>query len=296
MALVPRIDDVLDSHVVDLPPLRDPIALVAFEGWFDAAQVATTAVSWCLADRTPLTVASIDSDPFFDFTQRRPEVFLDADDVRHIRWPVNDIVVVRDPNASRDVVALCGVEPHMYWPTFVECIVRTLDQLHCTTVVTVGAALDATPHTRTPLVTGSSLNARLSRTFGLDRPSYQGPTGVIGVLHERLERDGIDTISLRVGVPHYLAESEHPKSTAAMLRFLERVLGLPTRHADLYEEIQRWTELHDSAIEDDDDVRAYVTGLEAEYDRLHDAEVPSGEDLSDEIERYLRDRDDDPSA
>jgi hypothetical protein len=77
-----------------------------------------------------------------------------------------------------------------------------------------------------------------------------------------------------------------------MLRFLERVIGMPTHHADLYEEIQRWTDLHDSAIEDDDEVRAYVSGLETEYDRLNDTDVPSGDDLSDEIERYLRDQDD----
>ena len=272
--------------------MRDPVLVVALRGWFDVAGVATGALEWSVQDRDVVVVGSIDPDPFFDFTQERPETYLDEDGDRHIRWPENDFVVARFPEGSRDLVLMSGVEPDLHWTTFADCIVECARKLKCEVVVTVGATADGVPHTRSPHVVGSSTNTALARRLGLSRPQYQGPTGVVGVIHERLEREGITAVSLRVGVPHYLANAQHPKSSAALLRHLEHVLGVPTAHGEMYEEIQRWEELHDAAVEGDDQTLSYLTILEDEYDRRTEETVASGESLAAEFEKFLREQQD----
>lgn len=288
-----NIDDVLDADWDAVGSLRDPVLVVALRGWFDVAGVATGALEWCIQDRTITVVASIDPDPFFDFTQERPETYLDEDGERHMRWPENEFIVARFPEGARDLVLVSGVEPHMHWNTFAECIVRCAEKLRCEVVVTVGAAAEAVPHTRSPWVIGSTTNEQLARRLGLSRPRYQGPTGVVGVIHERLDREGITGVSLRVGVPHYLANAQHPKSSAALLRHLEHVLGVPTAHGAMYEEIQRWEELHDASVEGDEQVSKYLEMLEGEYDRRTEATMPSGEDLAAQFEKFLREQNDD---
>ncbi len=288
----PTVDEVFDSHFDEIPPLRRPVMLVALQGWFDATKAATGALDWLMQTRNCVTVATIDPDPFFDFTQERPEVWVDEDNERHIRWPMNEVVAVREANDGRDLVVISGIEPHLHWPTFVACIVRCARELQCSAVVTVGSMLDALPHSRTPIVTGSTTNNALASKLGLSRPQYQGPTGIVGVLLERLEHERIPAVSLRVGVPHYLASSEHPKSSAALLRHIERVLNVPTQHAGLYEEIQRWSELHDAAVEEDEQTTEYVRMLELEYDRHNETVMPSADDLGDAFERFLRDQGD----
>ena len=287
-----NISEVLDAAWEAVGPLRDPGLVVALRGWFDVAGVATGALEWSVQDRDVVVVGSIDPDPFFDFTQERPETYLDEDGDRHIRWPENDFVVARFPEGSRDLVLMSGVEPHLQWTTFADCIVECARKLKCEVVVTVGATADGVPHTRSPHVVGSSTNTALARRLGLSRPQYQGPTGVVGVIHERLEREGITAVSLRVGVPHYLANAQHPKSSAALLRHLEHVLGVPTAHGEMYEEIQRWEELHDAAVEGDDQTLSYLTILEDEYDRRTEETVASGESLAAEFEKFLREQQD----
>jgi proteasome assembly chaperone (PAC2) family protein len=282
--------EVLDADWDAVGPLRDPVLVVALRGWFDVAGVATGALEWSVQDRDVVVVGSIDPDPFFDFTQERPDTYLDEDGDRHIRWPENDFVVARFPEGSRDLVLMSGVEPHLQWTAFADCIVECARKLKCEVVVTVGATADGVPHTRSPHVVGSSTNNALARRLGLSRPQYQGPTGVVGVIHEHLEREGITAVSLRVGVPHYLANAQHPKSSAALLRHLEHVLGVPTAHGDMYEEIQRWEELHDAAVEGDDQTLSYLTMLEDEYDRRTEETVVSGESLAAEFEKFLREQ------
>jgi proteasome assembly chaperone (PAC2) family protein len=249
-------------------------------------------LEWAIQDRPVTVVASIDPDPFFDFTQERPETFIDEDGDHQIRWPENEFLVTRFPEGSRDLVLVSGVEPHLHWTTFANCIVECARKLKCEVVVTVGATVDGVPHTRSPLVFGSTTNASLARRLGLSRPQYQGPTGVVGVIHERLEHEGITAVSLRVGVPHYLVNAQHPKSSAALLRKLEHVLGVPTSHGEMYEEIQRWEELHDAAIDGDDQTTSYLAMLEDEYDRRVEENIPTGDALAVEFEKFLREQQD----
>jgi len=287
-----NIEDVLEADWEAVGALRDPILVIALRGYFDIAGAATGALDWWLEDRLTTVVASVDSDPFFDFTAQRPEVFLDEDNERQIIWPENDFIVARFPDGARDLVVLSGVEPHMNWNIFAECIVQCAQRLKCSVVVTVGANDDSIPHTRTPNVIGSTSNVALARRLKLDLPKYQGPTGLIGVLHERFEREHLPSVSLRVGVPRYLLNAQHPKSSAALLRKLELVLGVPTRHAELYEEIHRWSELHDAAVEGDEQIANFVKILESDFDRLSQIEIPTADDLGAQLEQFLREQPD----
>lgn len=285
-----EVADVLAWHGVSAP-LRRPVLVVALTGWFDVARAATGALEYLLDGQEIEDVASIEPDPFYDFTQIRPEARLDEDGDRYIAWPANDIAALRFPGGARDIVVMSGVEPHIRWQTYVRCVLATYTRLGCEALVTIGAAADAIPHTRVPPVVGSTVDVKLARTLGLSRPSYQGMTGVAGVLQEQFEREELPAISLRVGVPHYLGNAEHPQSSAALLRHLEHVLGVPTRHAELAEDIERWRSLHDDAVAEDDKARTYVRMLEIEFDRRAEAALPSGDDLAAEFQRFLDERD-----
>jgi len=273
-----------------VPTLHRPILVVALSGLFDVSGAATAALRHVLAAHTVESLGSIDPDPFYDFTQERPKVWLDEDDVRQISWPANELIAIRFAGHPHDLVVLAGVEPHVRWRTFADLLIEAAHRLRCEVVVTVGAAAEAIPHTRTPGVFGSSTNDDLARRLGLSRPQYQGPKGLFGVLHQRLDKTRLPAISLRVPVPHYLVNAEHPKSTAALLRHLEHVLGVPTAHAQLAAEIERWGELHDAAVATDAQASTFVKMLEHEFDRRTEAEIPSADDLADEFERFLRER------
>jgi proteasome assembly chaperone (PAC2) family protein len=287
-----QVDDVLTTHTEGLAPLNRPIMVVALTGWFDASGAATGALEWLLRDRVAPIVASIDPDPFYDFTQERPEVYLDDDESPVVRWPSNEFRIARFPTGARDLVVLSGVEPHVRWGTYCACITAMAARLDCDVVVTIGANADAVPHTRIPPVVGSSTNEELIRRLGLSRTQYQGITGVIGVLQERLEKLGIPAISLRVGVPHYLGNAQHPQSSASLLRHLEHVLGVPTGHGELGGEIERWRSLHDEAVAEDPQAAGYVRMLERQFDLRAEALLPSGDDLAAQFEAFLRDQDD----
>ena len=281
-----EVSDVLTWQGVDVP-LRRPIMVVTLTGWFDVAGAATTALEHLVAHNESTIIGSIDSDVFYDFTQVRPEARLDDNGERIIVWPNNDFLAVRCPDAAHDLVVLTGVEPHVRWRTYVQCLMAAFTRTQCEAIVTVGAAADAIPHTRIPTVVGSTVDPTLARTLGLSRPSYQGITGVIGVIQAEFEKSDLPAISLRVGVPHYLGNAQHPQSSAALLRHLEHVLGVPTRHALLSDDIERWKSLHDDAVSEDDRALDYVRMLELEFDRRAEAEIPSAEDLAAEFQRYL---------
>lgn len=276
-----------------LPPLHRPIMVLALRGLFDIAEVATDAVEALTADRVAAVVASIDPDSFYDFTQKRPQVEIDDADVRRILWPNNEFRVAHFPGMAHDLVLLAGVEPHLRYATFADAIIEVARALGCEMVVTLGAAPEAIPHSRPAHVVGSSTNNGLVRALGLSRPQYQGITGLVGVLQERLDTAAIPAVSLRVGVPHYLGNAKHPQSSAALLQHLEHVLGVPTGHASLAQDAIRWRSLHDEAVAEDEQAAPYVAMLEQEYDRRMEAALPTGDDLAAELEKFLREQRDD---
>jgi proteasome assembly chaperone (PAC2) family protein len=286
-------DEVLSTHFEGVAPLNRPIMVIALRGWFDIAEVATIAINELFADLVAPIVASIDPDPFFDFTQERPLVEVDEDDVRQIRWPLNEFRFARFPGTPHDLVVLAGVEPHLRYATFADSVIQVARATKCEVVVTVGAVADTIPHTRPPIVVGSTTNTDLLSALALSPPRYQGITGLVGVLQERLDRAGIPAISLRVGVPHYLGNALHPQSSIALLQHLHHVLGVPVHTARLAAEAARRRVLHDEAVADDEQASAYVAMLEREYDHQAEEAIPSGDDLAADFERFLRDQRDD---
>ncbi len=282
--------EVLQFGTGDIGALDRPVLLVGLEGWFDVAGAATQAVNAFVNDDRAVVVGSIDPDPFYDFTQQRPHVTID-DDIREIVWPTNEFILQRN-SQERDVVGLIGVEPHLHWQTYVDAIVLVAEALGCEAVVTVGSGAEAIPHTRTPPVTGSTANADLAARLGLVAPSYQGITGVVGVLQAALEERGLPSVSLRVGVPHYLMNAEHPQATAALVRHLSHVLDV-TNSSDLTEQATGWRDVHDEIVGNDQQLKMYVQLLEAEFDRRAEAQIPSADDLGTAFEDFLRDQRDD---
>jgi hypothetical protein len=268
--------------------------VVALTGLFDIAGAATTALDRFAPADIALTVGEIDPDPFYDFTQERPQVEVDEGEVRVIRWPENRFDVVRT-SGSRDLVVLVGAEPHLYWRTYSSCIRSVVERLGCEAVVTVGSTAEAVPHTRVPLVTGSTTDPELARRLGIGQPSYEGVTGMAGVIQSDLAEAGVPSVSLRVGVPHYLMNTEHPQAVAALQAHLAHVLNVPVPAdaGDLTDEIDRWRTIHDEVVSGDVQLQMYVRMLEHDHDRRSEASIPSADDLGAQFEQFLRDNRDD---
>lgn len=278
------------SHLIweaDPPELRSPILVTAFEGWFDVGGAATNALEWLVERASSTHVASLDPDEFYDFSQHRPLTYL-AEGRREISWPSVDVQALQLPDSDRDLVLILGVEPHLRWQSFVEAVGDVADRCQIALLVTLGAVLAEVPHTRPFTVTGSTADADLATALRLDAPSYQGPTGVVGVLHAHFQDLGTPAVSLRVAEPHYASGSPNPKASRALLERLERVIGLPTGWAELDGAADEWQERISEAMHDDDEIMEYVEGLERKADALTASEMPSPDDLAAEFERFLR--------
>ena len=225
--------DMAEQHEVEwleVPELRRPLLVVALEGLFDAAMAATSATQHIVeASDAATVIARIDPETFFDFQQRRPEVFIDEDGTRRLSWPDN-IVHHVPTHGPHDLLLLSGVEPHLRWRTFTQAIEHIAMVTEAEMVVTLGAMVGMAPHTRPLGVVGSATDAELAERLGLGRPSYQGPTGVVGVLHDRLDAANIPVISLRVSIPHYVPSPPNPEATRSLLRRLELITGVATAH------------------------------------------------------------------
>ena len=278
------------SHLVwenDPPALRAPVLVAAFEGWFDVGGAATGALEW-LAERASGTrIARLDPDEFYDFTERRP-LTLVSDGLREISWPTIDFHALELPEADRDMVLAVGIEPHLRWRSFAEAVAEVAARCRIALLVTLGAVMAEVPHTRPFAVTGSTTDHHLATALRLDPPSYQGPTGVVGVLHTHFQNLGLPAVSLRVAEPHYASGSPNPKASRALLERFERVTGLPTGWAELDRAADEWEERVNEAMHEDEDIVEYVESLERRSDAMIERDMPSPDDLAAEFERFLR--------
>ena len=276
-------------------PGRTSILVVAFAGYFDAASAATGAVDHLIEFTDATRLASIDGDPFFDAQQVRPHVVLEDGVTRTIVWPENAVHANDESGAGRELVLLSGIEPHYRWRQFTGLLVEVAEHTGAQVVITLGAMPSQIPHSRMPLVHASSANPELAQRFGLHRPRYQGITGIVGSLQAELDARSYPAISMQVGVPYYAAGAQNWKASAALLRNLEHVTGIPTGHGLLQERVAEWEQLVDEAVAENPEASGYLPQLEAEYDRQAAEQLPSSDDLAAEFERYLRELDDPPS-
>ena len=266
-----------------------PILVMALEGLFDIAGAATDAVNHLGTRATRrIKIASIDPEEFFDFTQQRPIVSIGDDGLRSLRWPENDAYELTLDGDVPSVVALSGIEPHLRWRTFAEAIGEIAQRSGARLVVTLGAMAGQAPHTRALGVVGSASDAQLAQRLGLGRPTYQGPTGLVGALHVHLHELGLAVISLRVSVPHYVTQSPNPEATRSLLARLELVTGIQTGHDSFNADAAAWRAKVDAAVASDDEMRMYVERLETLIDNSDDL-LPSGDELAAQLQAWLRD-------
>ncbi len=271
--------------------LERPLMVVALKGLFDAAEAATCALSH-LGDHYNAThVADISSETFFNFMEERPTVEVTAGGGRVISWPDTSCYAAKTPEGTRDLLLVSGVEPHMRWRTYADTLLELARATGTEMVLTVGAMVGMAPHTRPLGVVGSAANPAVAERLGLGKPSYQGPTGVIGALHDRLDTEGMPVVSLRVSVPHYVPGPPNAEATRSLLARFELVTGVPTDHAALDGRANDWRSRIDTAVANDPELSAYVRQLEEQVD---ESEVmPTGDDLATELEAFLRDQRDD---
>ncbi|MDQ3643565.1 MAG: PAC2 family protein [Actinomycetota bacterium] len=284
-------------HWQDRPHLRRPVLVAAFEGWNDAADAASTAARY-LRDRwSARPFASIDPEEFYDFTATRPQVRLVQGITRRIEWPETELSYAALPGTSRDVVVLLGHEPQLKWRTFTEQVVGVAEELGVELVVILGALLADVPHTRPVRVTGTAADGELVRRLGLGKSTYEGPTGIVGVLHEAFSRAHLPSASLWAAVPHYVASTPSPKASLALVERATDLLSSRVATTDLELAVADYERQVSEVVAADEDVIAYVRRLELSADDDDDdvpgLEIMSGDALADELERYLREQGDD---
>jgi proteasome assembly chaperone (PAC2) family protein len=279
----------------DVGVLRSPVLVAAFEGWNDAADASTGAVEHLQRVWGGQDLAEIDPDDYYDFQVNRPNVMLVDGISRRIDWPTTRLSLCRLEGAERDVIVVRGLEPNMRWRGFCEEILEACHVLGVELVVTLGALLADSPHTRPIPVSGTASDADLSARLGLERSRYEGPTGIVGVLHDACRTAEVPSVSFWAAVPHYVAQPPCPKATLALLRKVEDLLDVHVPLGDLVEEARAWEEGVDELTSEDSEIAEYVRSLEAR-EEVTDLPEASGDEIAREFERFLRLRGQDPST
>jgi proteasome assembly chaperone (PAC2) family protein len=273
------------------PQLNRPVMVAAFEGWNDAADAASGAVTWLRRRLKAIQIARIDPEEFYDFQSTRPEVSLIEGTTRKVSWPANECFAAHVEEVGRDLVLLSGVEPNLKWRTFCNTVIGVARETGCEMVVTLGALLADVPHTRPTRLTGTAVDPELIARLGLSHSRYEGPTGIVGVLHDFCRQAGMPSVSLWAPVPHYVASPPNPKATQALLERLSEVLAIPMGMGDLAEAAVGWEARVNELVGSDPDIAAYVRQLEErDDDQIDEESLPSGDTLAAELERYLRDQ------
>jgi proteasome assembly chaperone (PAC2) family protein len=275
------------------PELTDAVLVAAFEGWNDAGDAATGSIEHLelVWDSQPLM--AIDPDEYYDFQVNRPTVSMVDGVTRRVSWPTTRLSVCRPPGAAFDLVLVRGIEPNMRWRAFCDELLDVIRALDVRVVVTLGALLSDTPHTRPTSVTGTSYDQASAVKYGLEKSRYEGPTGIVGVLQDACVAAGIPAISFWAGVPHYVSQPPNPKATIALLHSVEEVLDVPVPLAELPQQADEWQKLVDEMAAEDDEVTEYIRNLEQRDDEIDRGEMgaTSGDAIAREFERYLRRRD-----
>jgi proteasome assembly chaperone (PAC2) family protein len=282
-------------HWQDRPTLRDPIIVCAFKGWNDAGEAASAAVQFlCEAfDADPL--AEIDPEDFYDFTAVRPTVRLVDGRSRAIDWPENSFHAARVPTADRDLIMLRGVEPSLRWKAFCADVVEVAEATGARMIVTLGALLADVPHSRPVGITGLASADGLVEKLGFERTNYEGPTGIVGVLHATCANAGMESVSLWAPVPHYVAATPNPKAALALVRGFEGIVRIAVDATRLEGASEDYDRQVTAAVASDPDVKAFVERLEEMADEMSEEEgppeqLPSGDVIAREFQRFLRQR------
>lgn len=267
--------------------LRNPVMIAAFEGWNDAGESATGAITHLLTIWSHQELASLDSEEYYDFQVNRPTIKVDEKIVREIIWPNTIVFAVSTPHLSHDFLVVKGIEPSMRWRRFADELLDLADDYEVPLLITIGALLADTPHTRPISVTGSGSHPDVAERLGVEISRYEGPTGIVGVLQDAANRRDLDAVSLWAAVPHYVSTPPSPKASLALVNALEDFLEISISQGDLPERSASWEKQVDQMAAEDSEVGDYVKQLESSKDS-NDIPELSGEILAREVERFLR--------
>ena len=289
----------LDDGITDGITLTNPVLVAAFTGWNDAGDAASTALRTLIETSGATALAEIDPEPFTDFATVRPHVTLDDDRNRSIVWPTVGVWGASLPGS--DVVMVMGPEPALRWRTFCEQITGIAHRFGAPIGFTLGALLADVPHTRRTQIIGTATDSSLVERFDLERSRYEGPTGIVGVLHDALSRSGLPTASLWAAVPGYASQLPSPRAAFALLDRLCSMMGTPAPVTAIANQIADYDAQVDAMIADDDDLITYVRRLESMVDEIDDEDEPTDSSIDDtdperlaaEVEQFLRDHDTD---
>jgi proteasome assembly chaperone (PAC2) family protein len=279
-----------ELHVSRRPAVERPVLVAAFRGWNDGGQGASLAAGYLAKAWDARRFAEIDPEGFFDFQATRPQVRLEEGFTRRIDWPETVFFHARPHRLDRDAVLLMGVEPNLRWRTFSGLVVDFAKELGVELVVTLGALLADVPHTRPTPVTGSATDPELIERLGLQASRYEGPTGIVGVIHDACKGAGIPSASLWAAVPHYVSLAPSPKAAGALCDRLATLLGAEIDTTELDDAAEAYVKQVSEAIAADEETAAYVEDLERRADEIDESEIPSGESLAAELSRFLRER------
>ncbi|MGH9045268.1 MAG: PAC2 family protein [Acidimicrobiales bacterium] len=276
--------------------MEDPILVAAFEGWTDAGNAASSAATYLAEKWGAEEFALVNGDEFYDFTTLRPQVRLDANGSREIVWTQNRFLASsRSQAGGQDVVFLIGSEPHLRWRTFSRCVTEVAASLKVQFMVTLGAMLTDLPHTRTSLVRGTTNDQGLIDRFRLVRSQYQGPTGIVGVLQDAFHTIDVPVVSFMAQVPHYVSGTPSPKATLALVERVRDLLAIDVETAQLQLASAAYERQVSEVVASDEDISRYVHELERRFDENDDnltglSDLPSGDALAAELERFLREQ------
>lgn len=270
--------------------LVEPVMVAAFEGWNDAGEAASLAVEHLSEQWGATELCALAPDDYYDFQVARPRMTVVEGRLTEMEWPTTRVRVVRPPGSRRDVVLVTGPEPNMRWRSYTADLLAIARELGVQRAVILGSLLADAPHTRPIPVTGMSSPLELGTRYGLDAATYSGPTGIVGVVHETFSSVGVETVSLWAAIPHYVAQPPCPKATLALLSWVQDFLETEVPLGDLPEESVSWEAGVNDLTAEDEDIAAYVRGLEEAKDTVELPEA-SGDAIAQEFERYLRRRD-----
>ena len=261
--------------------------IAAFEGWNDAGESATGAITHLLTVWSHQQLASLDPEEYYDFQVNRPTIKVDEKVVREIIWPNTIVYAVSTPHLSHDFLIVKGIEPSMRWRRFADEVLDLADDYEVSLLITMGALLADTPHSRPISVTGSGSHPDVAERLGVEISRYEGPTGIIGVLQDASNRRDLDAVSLWAAVPHYVSTPPSPKASLALVNALEDFLEISIAQGDLPDRALSWEKQVDQMAAEDSEVGDYVKQLESSKDSSDIPEM-SGEILAREVERFLR--------
>jgi proteasome assembly chaperone (PAC2) family protein len=273
--------------------LRAPAMVCAFQGWNDAGDAASSAVSFLASSLQARRFARIDSEEFYDFQTNRPSVQFNDENEREIVWPAVEVLEATAPRAPRDLVLVQGVEPSLRWRSFTGHIVELAEALGVQVVVSLGALLGDVPHTRPVSMSGHATDPALMERLGMQGSTYEGPTGIVGVLHAACAQAGLPSASLWAGVPHYVAAAANPKAALALVRRVEGLIGVSVDVSELESAAADYERQVGLAVQSDPDIQAFVERLEQAVEGEQDVapeDVPSGDAIAREFQRFLRQR------